>query len=123
MNAALWTAQILLTVIFLFTGALKLTTPIAELTKQMPGTAWFVRPLGVAEVLGAIGVTLPWLLGIWPALTPLAAAGLVIIMIGATVYSVRLGAGVLVLIPVVVGMLAAFVAYGRRRVVPRRHPG
>ena len=123
MNAALWTAQILLTVIFLFTGALKLTTPIAELTKQMPGTAWFVRPLGVAEVLGAIGVTLPWLLGIWPALTPLAAAGLVIIMIGATVYSVRLGAGVLVLIPVVVGMLAAFVAYGRRRVVPRHHPG
>ena len=123
MNAALWTAQILLTVIFLFTSALKLTTPIAELTKQMPGTAWFVRPLGVAEVLGAIGVTLPWLLGIWPALTPLAAAGLVIIMIGATVYSVRLGAGVLVLIPVVVGMLAAFVAYGRRRVVPRHHPG
>jgi uncharacterized membrane protein YphA (DoxX/SURF4 family) len=90
MNAALWTAQILLTLIFLFSGTPKLVMPIAELTKQMAGTGWFVRPLGVAEVVGAIGVTLPWLLGLWPALTPLAAAGLIIIVI-ATVYSVEVG--------------------------------
>ena len=122
MNATLWTAQILLALIFLLTGMPKLVMPIAELTKQMPGTAWFIRPLGVAEVLGAIGVTLPWLLGVWPALTPLAAAGLIIIMIGATVFSVKMGAGVLALIPVVVGFLAVFVAYGRWRLTPRRRP-
>ncbi len=122
MNAALWTAQILLTLIFLFTGTTKLVMPIAELTRQMPGTGWFVRPLGVAEVVGAIGVTLPWLVGLWPALTPLAAAGLIIIMVGATVYSVKFGAAVLALIPVVVGLLAVFVAYGRWRLTARRRP-
>ena len=63
---------------------------------------------------------LPWLLGIHPHLTPLAAAELVIVMIGATVFSVKLGAGVLALIPVVVGLLAVFVAYGRWRLTPRR---
>lgn len=120
MNVALWTAQLLLMLVFLFTGIMKLVTPIAELEKQMPGTGWFIRPLGVVEVLGAIGVMLPWLLGIQPHLTPLAAVGLVIVMIGATVFSVRLGAGILALIPVVVGLLAVFVAYGRWRLTPRR---
>jgi len=55
-NAALWTAQILLTLIFLFTGTPKLVMPIAVLAKQMPGTEWFIRPLGVIEVLGAIEI-------------------------------------------------------------------
>lgn len=59
MNAVLWTAQILLTLTFLITGTMKLVLPLAELTRQMPGTEWFIRPLGVAEVLGAIGITLP----------------------------------------------------------------
>src|ERR687894_406326 len=83
---------------------------------------WFVRFLGVAEVLGAIGLILPGLLGIRPGLTPLAAAGLVIIMIGATVLAlagVVPGGGVApVLIPLVVGILSAFVAYGRWRLAP-----
>ena len=123
MNVALWAAQLLLMLVFLFTGTMKLTMPIAELEKQMPGTAWFIRPLGVIEVLGAIGVTLPWLLGIQPHLTLLAAAGLVIIMIGATVFSVKLGAGILALIPVVVGLLAVFVAYGRWQLIGVRSGG
>jgi hypothetical protein len=68
----------------------------------------------VAEVLGAIGLILPGLLGIRPGLTPFAAAGLVIIMIGATVVTLAGGDVALALIPLVVGLLSAFVAYGGR---------
>jgi hypothetical protein len=114
MNYALWIVQGLLGLIFLFAGGVKLVTPLEVLTKQMPLPGLFVRLIGVAEVLGAIGLILPGVLRIRPHLTPLAAAGLVIIMIGATVLSVVWGAGALALIPLVVGLLAALVAYGRR---------
>jgi hypothetical protein len=77
----------------------------------LPGP--FLRFIGVAEVLGAIGLILPGLLGIRPGLTPLAAAGLVIIMIGATGLNLAGGDVVPALIPLVVGLLSAFVAYGR----------
>jgi hypothetical protein len=80
-----------------------------------------VRFIGVAEVLGALGLVLPGLTGIRPGLTPLAAAGLVIIMIGATVITLIAGDVMSVLISLVVGVLAAFVAYGRWRLAP--HPG
>jgi DoxX-like family len=72
----------------------------------------------VAEVLGALGLILPGLLRIQPGLTPLAAAGLVIVMIGATVLSAVTGPVALALLPLVVGLCAAFVAYGRWRVAP-----
>jgi hypothetical protein len=74
----------------------------------------------VAEVLGAIGLILPGLLRIRPGLTPLAAAGLVIIMIGATVLTLAGGVVTLALIPLVVGLLSAFVAYGRWQLAPHR---
>jgi hypothetical protein len=76
-------------------------------------------------VLGAIGLILPALLRIRPGLTPLAAAGLVIIMIGATVINVMGGDVAPAVITVVVGLLAVFIAYGRWRLVPSRlaaHP-
>jgi hypothetical protein len=117
MNVALWVAQGLLAAIFLFAGGIKLITPIEEIISQMPIplSGSFVRFIGVCEVLGAIGVILPWLLGIRPGLTPLAAAGLVIIMIGAVAYTVSAGDVASALIPLVVGLLAAFVAHGRWR--------
>ncbi len=120
MNIALWIAQALLAAIFLFAGGMKLVIPIEEMTKQMPIPlpGWFLRFTGVVEVLGAIGVILPWLLRIRPALTPLAAAGLVIVMIGATVYTLAAGDFASAPIPLVVGILAAFVAYGRWRLTP-----
>ena len=114
-NYALWTVQVLLALLFLFTGGTKLVMPIEALTKQMPLPGLFVRFLGVAEVLGAIGLILPWLLRIKPGLTPLAAAGLVIIMIGATVLTVTHFGVAPALLPVVTGILAALVAYGRWR--------
>lgn len=122
MNVALWIVQVLLALLFLFAGGIKLITPVEEMMKQMPLAlpAWFLRFTGIVEVLGAIGLILPWMLRIRPGLTPLAAAGLVIIMTGATVITLMTGAIASALMPLAVGILCAFVAYGRWRLTPRR---
>src|SRR3989475_3590159 len=84
MNVALWIVQGLLSALFLFAGGAKLVLPLDQMTGPVALPGWFLRFIGVAEVLGALGLVLPGLLRIRPGLTPLAAAGLVIIMIGAT---------------------------------------
>src|SRR6266566_696202 len=125
MNYTLWIVQWLLALLFLFTGGMKLKLPISEMTKGMPMPGWFLRFLGVAEILGAFGLILPGLLRIRPGLTPLAAAGLVIIMIGAVVVTLVGGMLAVALMNVIVALLAAFVAYGRWRLAPQRgssHP-
>jgi DoxX-like protein len=118
MSVALWIVQGLLAALFLFAGGAKLVMPLDQMTGPVALPGWFLRFLGVAEVLGALGLILPGLLRIRPGLTPLAAAGLVIIMIGATVLTLVGGAVALALMNVVVALLAAFVAYGRWRLVP-----
>ena len=115
MNIALWIAQGLLAALFLFAGGMKFVMPVEEMTKQIALPGLFLRFIGVCEVLGAIGLILPWLMRIRPGLTPLAAAGLAIIMIGATVTTLMTGDIAMALIPLMVGILAAFVAYGRWR--------
>jgi len=120
MSYALWIVQGLLALLFLFAGGMKLVLPVEEMTKQVPMPGLFLRFIGVAEVLGAIGLILPGLLRIRPGLTPLAAAGLVVIMIGATVITLAWIGIAPALIPFVVGLLAAFVAYGRWRLAPLR---
>ena len=122
LTRALWIVQGLLALIFLFAGGMKLVLPLDALTGPVPLPGLFVRFLGVAEVLGAVGLILPGLLRIWTGLTPLAAAGLVIIMIGATVITSATGEVAAALISLVVGLLAAFIAYGRWRLVPHRGP-
>jgi len=117
---ALWIVQGLLALLFLFAGGMKLILPIEEMTKEMPMPGPFLRFIGVAEVLGGLGLVLPGLLRIRPGLTPLAAAGLMIIMVGATAVSFLIGGAVMALMPLVVGLLAAFVAYGRWRLAPHR---
>jgi hypothetical protein len=84
----------------------------------LPGL--FLRFIGVCELLGGIGLILPSLLRIRPGLTPLAAAGLIVIMIGATGITLAYIGIASALIPLVVGILAAFVAYGRSRLAPIR---
>ena len=120
MNIALWIVQVLLALLFLFAGGVKLVLPIEEMTKQMALPGLFLRFLGVVEVLGGLGLILPGLLRIKTWLTPLAAAGLVIIMIGATALSFAAGGLAPALMPLLVGLLAAFVAYGRWRLAPLR---
>jgi hypothetical protein len=116
---ALWTAQVLLACLFLFTGTVKLVLPIEVITQQIAAPGVLVRFLGICELLGALGLILPGLLHIRPNLTPLAAGGLVIIMTGAAMYTPA-DQIVTALGPVAIGMLAAFVAYGRWRLAPLR---
>src|SRR5262252_4300283 len=108
-NYALWTVQWLLALLFLWAGGVKLVLQLEMLKGPMALPGLFVRFIGVAETLGAIGLILPWLLRIRPVLTPLAAAGLVIIMIGATVITLIGGGGAFSLFPATVGKLAASV--------------
>jgi uncharacterized membrane protein YphA (DoxX/SURF4 family) len=118
MNVALWIVQVLLAAEFIFSGVMKFVTPIEEMTKQMAMPGWFLYFIGAAEVLGGLGLILPGLFGVRPGLTPIAATGLVVIMVGACVVTLMIGGGIMVLIPFVTGLLAAFVAYGRWRIHP-----
>jgi len=120
MTYALWIVQGLLAALFLFAGGMKFVLPIEEMTKQMPLPGLFLRFIGVCEGLGALGLILPGLLQIRPGLTPLAAGGLMIIMIGATVITLMVGDLTAAVMSAVVGVLAAFVAYGRWRLAPLR---
>jgi uncharacterized membrane protein YphA (DoxX/SURF4 family) len=122
LNATLWTLQSLLAVIFVMAGAMKLLTPADLMEAQSPLPLFLVRFIGMCEVVGALGMLLPGLLRIRPSLTPLAAAGLVVIMIGATVLTPIMISPdpVMTLIPAMVGATAAFVVYARVRLAPLR---
>ena len=120
MHYVLWIIQLLLALLFLFTGGMKLVLPLDKLTGPVVLPGLFLRFIGLAEVLGALGLILPGLLGIRPGLTPLAATGLVVIMIGATTLTLTIGEYSAALISAGVGLLAAFVAYGRWRLAPHR---
>ena len=120
MNIALWVVQALLAALFLFAGGMKFVMSVEEMTKQIPLPGWFLHFIGVCEIVGALGLILPWLTRVRPGLTPLAAAGLVIIMIGATVIVLMTDGIAMALIPLAVGLLCAFVAYGRWRLAPQR---
>ena len=111
---ALWTAQGLLAAIFLFAGVGKFLMSSEDLTKDIDLSVTFLRFIGVCEVLGAFGMILPGVARIHRALTPIAACGLVIIMIGATVVTIMSMGIAPALVPLVVGVVAASVAYGRR---------
>jgi len=119
-NVALWIVQGLLAALFLVAGGAKLVMSADQMAGPVELPFWFLRFIGVTEVLGALGLVLPGLLRIRPGLTPLAAAGLVIIMIGATVVMWASGMVVVALMNVVVALLAAFVAYGRWQLAPYR---
>lgn len=118
METALWIAQVLLAAIFTVTGLTKLTQPRAKMAAGMMSWAADVsdeqfRTIGVLELLGAAGLILPGLLDIAPVLTPLAATGLALTMIGAFVTHARLGETDRLVAPVVLFAVAVFVAIER----------
>jgi uncharacterized membrane protein YphA (DoxX/SURF4 family) len=119
MNIALWIIQVLLALLFLFAGAMKFIMPVEEMTKQMPVavSGLFLHFIGVCEILGGLGLVLPMLLRVKPWLTPIAAIGLAIIILGAIGFSLKLGL-MQAMMPVVVGLLLILVAYSRWRLVP-----
>lgn len=125
MNIALWIIQILLALLFLVAGVPKLIIAYEELMKmgapnQVVFPAWFIKFIGVTEVLGALGLVLPGLFRRNQNLTVLAAIGLAIIMAGAVV-ATAMGPGIgMAITPFVVLLLCLFVAYGRTKLSPHK---
>jgi uncharacterized membrane protein YphA (DoxX/SURF4 family) len=118
-NRLLWTAQTLAALIFLFAGSMKFIMPVEKMQQGpiiLPLA--FIYFIGVCECLGALGLVLPGVFRIRTFLTPLAAAGLTIIMIGATVISMLSMGASAGIFPAVVGIVTAWIAYGRTRVAP-----
>jgi len=121
-NIVLWVVQILLALAFAMAGIMKVTQPIDKLETRM---GWVkdvgprgVRLIGSLEILGAIGLILPAVTGIWPWLTPLAATGLALTMVGAMITHGRRGEYSGIGVNLVLLVLALFVAYGRFVIIP-----
>ncbi|GHO42024.1 DoxX family protein [Ktedonospora formicarum] len=119
MNLTLWIIASLLAAVFLFAGANKVFIPQEKLAKA-PGGGWvlqfsagFVKALGAVEILGAVGLILPALLGTSPILVPLAAVGLALIMVGAATVEFRRHEYKHMLLNLAYLTLTAFVAWGR----------
>jgi hypothetical protein len=119
MHIALWIAAGLLALIALAGGITKTFMPLEKLA-QHDGAAWtrdanpsFVRTLGVLEILAAIGLTLPAVLGVAPVVVPITAACWIALMIGAMITHGRLGQAKLVMVNMVYLTLALFIAVGR----------
>ena len=119
MNIVLWIVQVILAALFLFSGGLKLVISTQQMEAMAPPGSihlpgMFIKFIGVCEILGGLGLVLPGLLKVKRSLTPLAAIGLLIIMIGAVVITL-MGTGVRdAIMPTITGLLCAFVAYGRK---------
>ncbi len=118
MSVVLWIVQILLAFTFGAAGAMKISQPREKMKERMGWVEDFsdnmVKFIGVMEVLGALGLILPAATGILPWLTPLAAVGLILVMIGALITHGRRNE-LAMAVPVngILLLLAAFVAWGR----------
>jgi uncharacterized membrane protein YphA (DoxX/SURF4 family) len=126
MNILLWIIQALLALMFLAAGGMKLWLPAEVLQSMGPPSqilfpGWFLKFIGLCEVLGALGLILPGIFRRQQYLTPLAAIGLTIIMIGAVIVT-AMGPGFKFSIqPLITGLLCAFVAYARWKVRPLQY--
>ena len=117
MNITLWIVQGILAAMFAMAGIMKSTQPIDKLAKTGPWATRFpattVRLIGVSELLGAIGIILPWLFNIAPVLTPLAASGLALIQLFALFHHAKHKEGKAIVFNIILMSMAAFVAFGR----------
>jgi uncharacterized membrane protein len=116
MNILLWTIQIILALLFLFAGVSKFLMPAEEMAQNMPAflSINFIYFIGACEILGALGLVLPWAFKIKPGLTPLAASLLFVVMIGAVVVS-AIGSPAMSIFPAIIALLCGFVAWGRKK--------
>jgi hypothetical protein len=118
-NGLLWILQVLLALFFaLASGAPKLLLPAEALPMPIPLSQGFLWFIGVCEVLGALGLILPGLTRVQPRLTPLAAACLALLTLCAATYQLMGGQPSNAVFALVIGALAATVAYGRTRLAP-----
>lgn len=121
LGATLWVLQVFFGLFFILaSGAPKLIVPADSLPMPIPLPDPVLVLIGVAEILGGLGLILPGLTRVRPSLTPLAAAGLVLVLIGATVYQLMAAQPGNAVFAVVVGAIMAFIAYARWRIAPLR---
>jgi uncharacterized membrane protein YphA (DoxX/SURF4 family) len=122
LHVGLWVAQVLIALAFAMAGTMKVTQPIATLAAKMvwPGAMpeALVRFIGLSELLGALGLVLPAATRIKPILTPAAAIGLTTIMVLAACFHLSRGEAGMVPTNLILGGLAAFVAWGRLKKAP-----
>ncbi len=122
LHVTLWVLQLLLGAAFLMAGATKASQPIAALATKMPWTAQAGEPLtrfiGLSELLGGLGLILPAATRVMPILTPIAASALTLVMALATAFHLSRGEMQAFPIPLVMGALCAFVAWGRFKKAP-----
>ena len=122
LNITLWIVQGLIASLMLMNAYMKLAMPISELsgvykwTGELPEK--IVRLLGVIDLLGGVGIILPALLKIKPSLTPLAAVGIILLMISATIFHTSRGESSVITFNIIVILLAGFVAWGRHKKLP-----
>lgn len=118
-NRLLWTAQVLVALVFLFAGSMKFIMSAAQMQQgPIALPMWFLHFIGACECLGALGLILPAVTRIRTGLVPLAAVGLTIIMIGATVVTIMSMSVAAAIFPAVVGLVTAWIAWGRSRIAP-----
>lgn len=116
LHIGLWVVQILLGLMFAGVGLMKTSTPLAELAENLPWVTELprlVRVIGVSEFLGGVGMILPAATRIQPRLTGLAGIGLATVMVLATIFHISRGEPEVIPVNLVLGSLAAFVAWGR----------
>ena len=117
MNTVLWIIQGILACMFALAGIMKSTQPREKLNAQMAWTSrfpfWTVRLVGISELLGAIGLIVPLLIGVGPDLTPLAAAGLALIQVFAVFHHSKYKENKAIAMNIAFMVMAVFVMYGR----------
>jgi hypothetical protein len=119
MNRWLWVLQVLLAIAFLAHGLMFLFPPesiVEQMNASLP--RWFQLFLGVAEVAAAVGLTLPGLTGVLPVLVPAASAGIMFVMVCATVFHLMRAEWSSAVVTFVLLLMASFVTYMRSTVAP-----
>ena len=112
-NYSVWTLQIILAVLFLFTGGMKLILPAAVFQAEIPFSEFFIKFIGLAEVLGGLCLVFPAVFKVKPILTSLAALGLFVVMVGATIVTASAMGIVSAVFPIVVGLICLLIAFVR----------
>ena len=122
LHITLWVLQTLLAAMYVMAGLMKVSQPVQTLSQSLPWTAQvpeaLVRFIGVAEILGAVGLIFPSLLRIQPKLTPIAAIGLVLVQIFAIGFHITRGETGVIGMNFILLLIAAFIAWGRFKKAP-----
>ncbi len=118
LHIALWAAQVFLALVFTMAGGMKLIMSAKDLAANVPLPGGLVRFIGVSEVTGVLGLILPSVTRIKPKVTCLAALGLLTVMVLAALFHISRGEISSMLVTILLGCLAAFVAWGRYRQAP-----